>query len=398
MRVLALAADIPMPDRQSGDLRFSSLLRSLASKHEVHFCAIALGDQRDRIGERELIRYRGMLEASGIADCSPDPMEALQRVVCDLVLFESYHPAVRMLREARFRSPTARVVVDSVDVQFHRLDSRARLSGLPRDQIEARGVREEELSVYRSADAVIVVSEEDRRILLENEPGLDVSVIPNFHRLHPLSPDVPEPRSRLVFVGGFRHQPNVDAVQYFCTEVFPIVRESVPDAVLSIVGSDPPDAVLALGGPAVEIVGFVADTEPILRQSHVSIAPLRYGGGMKGKIGEAMATGLPVVTTRVGIEGFGLVPDADVLVGDTPREFARQVVRLVEDRGLYERVRASAWRFVRDNLAEDLVSQRALMEFERLSGIPVKRLPTRVRLPRAIRSALDRRVAWRPSS
>lgn len=395
MKILVISWTIPRPDRYSGDLRFFSLLRSLCSAHDVHLCARALYNQLEKIGEAELLRYRGMLEVEGVVDASPNPVPVLESGRFDCILFEFYHSALGLLKEVRFRQPAARVLVDSVDVHFHRLTSRARLSGSNEDRVEAQRVRREELAVYRSADAVIAVSEQDRQVLLESDPDLEVSVIPNFHRVLPLPSDVAEPRNRLVFVGGFGHHPNVDAVGYFCSQVLPVVKQRLPAVSLKVVGSDPTDEVRALESPGIEVAGFVGEIEPVLRDSHISVAPLRYGGGMKGKVGEAMAMGLPVVTTTVGIEGFGLTPGSDVLVGDSPSDFARQILRLVENKDLYQQIREAGWRFVRERLSVEVVSQHALAEFQRLSRIPIKRLPAHVRLPRAVRSALDRHLLWR---
>jgi glycosyltransferase involved in cell wall biosynthesis len=105
----------------------------------------------------------------------------------------------------------------------------------------------------------------------------------------------------MIFVGGFRHEPNIDAVVYFCEEILPRVKNVIPEARFTIVGSYPPVEVKNLNNEYITVTGHVSSTTPYLQESYVSVAPLRYGAGMKGKIGEAMAHGLPVVTTTKGV-------------------------------------------------------------------------------------------------
>src|SRR5439155_6908400 len=121
--------------------------------------------------------------------------------------------------------------------------------------------------------------------------------------------------------------------------------------------------------------GFVPETRPFLETSVISIAPLRFGGGMKGKIGEAMSYALPVVTTSTGIEGFDLTPGVHALVGDNPREFANAVTRLLRDRKYLEQVRMAGYGFIRELYSDIAVRKRVHAFFAQLESYPVKRTP-----------------------
>ena len=137
------------------------------------------------------------------------------------------------------------------------------------------------------------------------------AVVPSTY---PVARDVPGftqrvPRS-LLFVGGFQHSPNPDAVLFFCRQVLPLVRRSLPGVTVTIVGDAPPKEVIALSSAQITVTGWVPHVEPYLASHCISIAPLRFGAGLKGKIMEAMGTGLPVVTTSVGAEGMELVHGA----------------------------------------------------------------------------------------
>ena len=138
-------------------------------------------------------------------------------------------------------------------------------------------------------------------------------------------------REGVLFVGNFRHAPNVDAAVDFCADAWPLVRAALPGARLQLVGTAPPPAVQALAGDDVEVTGWVPETSPYLDARSCSVAPLRYGAGVKGKIGEALAHGLPVVTTTVGAEGMDLVDGEHALIADGAQELAAAVVRLHDD-------------------------------------------------------------------
>ena len=186
---------------------------------------------------------------------------------------------------------------------------------------------------------VLTVTEDDRRALLRTSPGIITTVVPSTY---PVACHVPSftqriPRS-LLFVGGFRHLPNADAVLFFCRHVLPLIQRSLPDVTVTIVGDASPKEVRALSSAGITVTGWVPHVGPYLASHCVSIAPLRFGAGLKGKIVEAMAAGLPVVTTSVGAEGMELVHGRTALITDLPEAFAGAIVRLCTDQDLHARL------------------------------------------------------------
>jgi glycosyltransferase involved in cell wall biosynthesis len=141
-----------------------------------------------------------------------------------------------------------------------------------------------------------------------------------------------------VFVGSFLHPPNVDGVKWLVGEVMPVVFDKIPSMRVYIAGSDPTDEVLSLAGPGIEVLGWLPSLGFLYDKARVFVAPLRFGAGMKGKVGESLAHGLPVVTTEIGGEGMGLRHGYDVLVADDGREFAEHVIQLHEDEQLWARL------------------------------------------------------------
>jgi glycosyltransferase involved in cell wall biosynthesis len=381
-----------MPDRSTGDLRFFELLKTMAREHRVLFCAY---DTVAWLSCEEQVAYRGAMEDVGIKVLGPDPIAAIRFEPLDAVLFEYHHAAASYTEDVRFWQPDARILVDCVDVHFSRLFAKARVTGSDRDVTKAHETRARELAAYRSADVVIAVSDEDRHILQRELGELPIEVIPIIQAMPPLVDRCQSDPNALLFIGNFNHDPNVDAMLYFCAEVLPLIRKRSPDVRLTIVGNSPPDKVKQLAGEGVEVLGFVPDLRPVLAASGISVAPLRYGGGIKGKVAEAMAFGLPVATTSFGIEGFGLTPGENVLIGDTPEAFADAVVELVTNEGLRERLRRSAWTFVDERYSQEAVARQVHSLIGNLYRYPVKKLPLRRAVAKAVQRRFDQHIGWR---
>jgi hypothetical protein len=208
----------------------------------------------------------------------------------------------------------------------------------------------------------------------------------------------PRDRDHLLFVGGFKHPPNADAAVYFVREILPLIRKQVPGVRVSVVGEDPPAQVLALRGGGVDILGYVPDLEPLLRSATVSIAPLRFGGGLKGKVGEAMSYGLPVVTTPVGVQGMDPEHGRELMIADGHHAFADAVVRLCRDHELAARMSADARAYVSRHYSPEAVGDRVV------AALTEPRVQTRRRawsdraylyLRARAGSALKRVMVWR---
>lgn len=383
-----------MYDRASGDLRFFELLTMLAKTQEVSINCFDEPQQRKHVGAGEVARYKNALREIGAKVLDAQTVDVLRGPQHDVILFEFYHAATRYLPEARLWQRTAVKIVDSVDIHYKRLLAKARLSRADEDFRLAAKVARDELDVYRIADHVIAVSEEDRALLLAEDPSLSVWTIPNVHRMRPFNDGSTREPDSLLFVGGFDHEPNVDAARYLCTEIMPLVWSEVPTAVLYVVGDSPPEAICALAEKRIQVVGYVADLEAYLRRVRVSVAPLRYGAGMKGKVGQALAAGLPVVTTTVGAEGFGVTPGRELLVADDPREFSRSIISLLRNAELYRRISTAGREFVASRFSPRIVEATLLRYLESARAAPLRRLTLRDRMkmmvPLAVRDSVRR--------
>jgi polysaccharide biosynthesis protein PslH len=175
-------------------------------------------------------------------------------------------------------------------------------------------------------------------------PEAKVTTIPTGVDLSFFQPAAAPPATAsLVFTGDMSWLPNEDALLYFCAEILPIVQRQIPDLVVWVVGRKPTKKVQSLAeNPAVRVTGFVDDIRPYVHQAAAYIVPLRIGGGTRIKIFEAMAMGMPVISTTVGAEGLPVQHGENVLLADDPAAFAEQTVRLLSDAALRRRLGAAA--------------------------------------------------------
>jgi glycosyltransferase involved in cell wall biosynthesis/Tfp pilus assembly protein PilF len=353
----------PQPDRYGGDFRAYRLIRALAAAgHRVTLFA------RDALtSPEETRRYCRMYEEVGVEvrvlTRVAGPVETLEEVLAgrhfDTAWILWWILGLEILPQLRRLLPGTRMVVDSVDVAYLRLLRQARVSESREDWLLAANTKRQELKAYAFADALMTVTDEDRATLCHDLPGAEVFVVPNVHGL----PDTTtgfERRRGLLFVGYYDHPPNADAAVYFVTHIFPAIKRRLPDVILYLVGNAPPPAVQALARNDVIVTGYVPDISQFWQGARLSIAPLRYGAGMKGKIGQSMAEGLPVVTTSVGAEGMELTHGEHVLIADEPAAFADAVVEAYTDRQLWERVARAGRDLVRTRWSDEVVLEQLL--------------------------------------
>lgn len=227
-------------------------------------------------------------------------------------------------------------------------------------------VKRATLKYAQCFDKCVVVSEFDRDTLQQAGPDLNISVVPNGvdTRGYPLLTNQPSTPSSILFVGTMRYQPNVDGAIFFCQEIFPLIKQQIPGAKLLIVGREPPSFVQALASTNIIVTGAVESVVPYYQRASVSIVPLRAGSGSRLKILESMALGRPVVSTTLGCEGLAVTHGENILIADTPVDFAAQIVRLLNDPELRQRLIVNGRRLVETIYDWGVISQRLLQVYE----------------------------------
>lgn len=234
--------------------------------------------------------------------------------------------------------PEVPLIFDTVDLHYLREERESELLNGTIGAAHARYMRDLEHAIASVSDVTVVVSAVERQILARDMPDVPVALVSNVHAMPP-SPAPVEGRHGMLFVGSFLHQPNVDAMLGYLQDIHPHVVKELGSYPLTIVGRDAPpelvNAVEGLGDPSVHLAGWVEDLAPLYQSARLAIAPLRFGAGVKGKIGEALSWGVPTVMTSVGAEGMRIVDGETALVADDPERFAGSIVRLVRDDELW---------------------------------------------------------------
>ena len=383
-----------MPDRASGDLRFYTMLKLIAEIHQVTLCPFNLEGQNKEMGVTNTKAYIDQLKAINVHLGSTDVLTTLGNEQFDLVIFEFYHLVGRYIDFVRFYQPQARVLIDSVDINYNRLFSKATLTGISSDLEVAVTVKQQELQAYRLADLIIVVTVDDGLLLKKDAPSTQIGLLPNIHRI-PEYIEIQPPYTKLLFVGSFKHEPNVDAVIYFCEEIFPLLMEMNSNFTLDVIGPNPPEYILALQSDHIFIRGFVENLDDYYRKAHISVAPLRFGAGMKGKIGEALSFGLPVITTEIGAEGFGLSQGENILVARTSLDFVESILQLSQDNQLYKKLSTNGYNFIKDNYSEVATREKLQNLIDQALLLPPKKLILLKGLKLRLQLTYSRYIGWR---
>ena len=347
--VLVFDERIPTPDRDAGSLRMFITLKILAMRFQV----ILIPFNRPRMSDYEAVLRREGIETVPVTDYRGLLKHANVQaaIVSRPSMAEVFIPRIRRL------SPKTRIIFDTVDVHYVRLQREYELTKDPLVLAEARRHRELEAKLAQNSDIVWCASANDKEVFERETKRSGFVIVPTIHELRDRGKPFAE-REDLLFVGGFAHRPNEDAVLFFMKEIYPHVRQLLPNTGVNIIGSNPSAEMKACASTQLRILGYVPDLEPYLQNTRVFIAPLRYGGaGTKGKVGEAMAHGVPVVATSIGAEGFGLTHGLDVMIADDPASFAEAIHQLYSQEDLWRRVADNSRLRIKENFTPDVVAQ-----------------------------------------
>jgi len=331
-KILVVSYNIPRPDKSSGERRFVSILEMLSEFWEIDFCIatshIEWNTSQDAVPYIEALSNKGIR----ILPIKKDAFRrALEENRYDGGYFNMYWIAEEMMPQFKTALPSAFTIVDSVDVHYAREETQAKLGEI--DYSQVLQTKKRELDIYKASDITIAVSKDDLNLLTKVEGIKNVILIPNIVPVNPRKSGKRNPT--VIFIGSYSWYPNPDAVKWFSAQIWPIIYKSNPKAEFLIIGSDPIEEVLALDSiPGIKVIGYVPDTKPYLEMAAVSVAPMRFGGGMKGKVNEAMAYGVPVVSTRIGAQGFEAIHGKQMMIVDDPADFANFVIMLMEDENL----------------------------------------------------------------
>lgn len=372
MRILWVKAGKILPVETGGRIRSYNILRHLAARHTVRFVSYYPG-ARDAAYERDVRDHFPGADAF--------PAGAAEGAVGQLLHYARHLPTRVPYSVAKFTDRAVRDRVDDIAAR-ERLDvavcdflapalnfpdrlplpaalfqhnvehmiwlRQARHERNPVKRavyaLEAAKMRRFETATLGRFHEVVAVSDNDRALMQRMNDATRITVVPTGvdTSAYRVDAGVGQSEPRVMFLGSMDWPANIDGVEWFCAEVWPLVRAAVPDARFQVVGRKPPARIQRLASDAVEIVGGVASVLPYLKNAPVFVVPLRIGGGTRLKIYEAMAAERAIVSTRVGAEGLDYTDGRDILVADEPRPFADAVIRLLRDRAARESLGRSA--------------------------------------------------------
>ena len=347
-RVLFLACHLPYPPVSGGRRRELELIRRLSRQHDIHLMVVSKTYDQDLANSHELERFCTSVEVFAAdrvprdADRQGEPLQVLRhrcdalsaRVAevldegsIDMVHVEGYY----LMQHVPEQAGVPVMLVDQ-NIEYDLERQRSAAGGDAHDLRTHRA----EVAAWRRADALGVLTTEDRDMLVAAFPGADVWLVPDG------ADHLPEPATgdqRLdhadgplaVFLANFGYEPNVDAALHLCGDILPRVHARMPDVNLWLVGTDPPPAVAALAGERVRVTGRVPEVEPYIDAADVMVCPLRIGGGVKVKAIEALRRGKCVVATTVGAQGMPGPARSALAIADDPAEFADHVCTLLAD-------------------------------------------------------------------
>ena len=402
MRILWVKAGKLLPVDTGGKIRSYNILRHLAHSHQVTLLSY-YGGKEDPAYETEIQRelpgaqtmctraldgnalaqtadyFRRVFQAAPFA-VSKFTHPEVRRVVAAGLDRKQFDVAVCDFLSASLNFPVGLNVPvvlfqHNVETALWRRMASSKTNPAKRlaYKIEAAKMTRYEQRTLGRFHYVIAVSENDRQQMLAMDPKCDITVVPTgvdtnqYHVAPPASAHSP----RIVFTGSMDWEPNIDAIHYFCREVFPHVRAESPAAIFQIVGRNPHPQVRELASEHVQVTGTVPSVAEYLRDATVVIVPLRIGGGTRLKIFEAMAMGKAVVSTSIGAEGLDVRSGRDLILADDPAAFAGAIISLLRDGNLRQQYEKAAAQLAAQYDWSKIV-QRFADVLQKVSLAPVK--------------------------
>jgi len=341
--ILIIDENIPEFDKDSGSRRMTEIINILI-KNDFHVFLIA-----DKKEYRYKLDYVPYFEKKGVIVYKPHLLnnklvtkDQFIKTIAPHInwailsrpnIFNSYYNKIRKI------NPDCTLLFDMVDFHYIRFLREHELTNSDASLKQAKKYKEIENFNCLNADITLAVSNKDKDYLKEsNITPNHLRIISNIHQPNFKVSNDFNSRKDLLFIGGFKHAPNIDAVKILYEKIMPLVWNKLPDIKINIIGSHVPDEIKRLNSNRFIIHGFVEDVSTFFNSSRVFVAPLQYGAGIKGKIGQSFEYNLPVVTTEIGLEGFDFSPYEKNMVGTINKDFAEKVISLYNEEALWNNI------------------------------------------------------------
>ena len=336
----------PIPDRDAGSFYTTYLFQLF--QHFSYKVTFFPGNTTHHFG-----KYTDELQQMGI-ECLYEPfVTSLEKYLelnghyFDVVVLSRAPLAISYFDAVRLCCARAKIIFHTVDLYFLREERAARVKNSVEDLKGAQQSKEDELKICGKADCTLVASIAEASLLAKEVPDAYVEWFP-FSSSLPGRKKNFDARRNIAFVASYLHEPNVDAVMYFVRELWPSIAERLPHVQFLIVGSNMPESVSALASDRIKAIGYVEDLTQFLENCRLTVAPLRYVAGIKGKVISSLAHGVPVVASSLAVEGMGCEQGVHLLVADTIAEWTECVARAYTNKDLWEYLSDNGLALMRD--------------------------------------------------
>ena len=399
LRILWLSHFVPYPPKGGCFQRSYNLIRRVGASHDLHLIAMrhksGTHPQEETLRARdELLKHCRTVDIIDIADRT-EPLKLALRGISAMLTADPLSVALyrsddlRQRMHALMRAHRFDVVhIDTIGLAEYLPDAggvptvmthhgaesfmiRRRISREPNPfkklffVFEWLTLRKYERRMCRAVNLNVVMSDLDKTILEETAPGA-YTVVANGVDVDVFKPVEPADAPAIIFAGRLDQYSNREGILFFLREAWPLIREAYPSAIMHVIGMNAPKSLeeIASRDARVKLHGFVPDVRPYFQAATVAICPVRDGGGTRIKILDALALAMPIVSTTVGCEGIDVTPESDLLVADTPAEFARQIGRVFDDRALRAKLGENGRRLAVSRYSWDVLARQLNAAYE----------------------------------
>ena len=335
---------IPDPTKDAGSMRTARLL-SLTEElgHQIIFLPV------HQPYHSEKSQDLGLLVAKNISDAVE--FTHAMNIEITHVWISRVTSAVQIMSDVIKEIPGAKIIFDTVDLHHLRMKRESELEGSTEKAHIAADYKNRELRIIKLSDVSLVVSQYEKEYLQDLAELEKIQVLSLVHNSTDSPPDFSSTKG-LIFIGGFNHTPNVSGIKWFVSKVWPLLPVQIQSEGLTIAGSNMPKEIEDLKNEFISPVGWVADSSAEVRKHRISIAPLLVGAGVKGKVGESMAEGIPVVGTTIALEGMDATGGRDTLIADDPEMFARHISDLYSNVDLWKSIQNAGFDLINNNFSD----------------------------------------------
>ncbi len=343
--ILLIDTQIPTFDKDSASNRITEIAKFLSKNFNVYIM-----DSTKRIPRIESKKYIENLNKSNVTVYIPyinkygimcGKKYFLNKLIPKLDFVWLHRPEVfrDYIDYFRNNAPNAKVIYDMVDIHYLRMERGLQIKYDKNRASEAVSFKYIETELCKKADKIAVISYKEKDFMKSFVEESKLFTISNVHNLKVQPDEMPsfEKRNGIFFIGGFFHEPNVDAVEVLYHKIMPLVWEKLPDLKITIIGAEAPESILEMNSERFEVAGFVENVIPYYEKCFASVSPLRFGAGVKGKIGQALEYTLPVLTTEIGAEGMFLENGITALIAGNEdyQKFADNIITICTNKELW---------------------------------------------------------------